>query len=85
MEEVLISYFIPFFDLTKEQKEQLIERTYQRYYEIFEESDQEILLNEKVLDILLASSHQFTNARNINHGVKIFMSKVILNNTLGIE
>jgi len=70
--------FIPFADLTKEEKMELIIKTYEDTLQLWNEQQQASIQKTELKDVLLTQADAFTNVRNIKNGVKNAMAKILV-------
>lgn len=75
-------HFIPFQNLTSEDKVKLITRIYEKYINIWSKEQRIILEEAKALEFLINNTERFTNVRNIDNGIRAYMSKILLDNLL---
>ncbi|MDW7615168.1 AAA family ATPase [Peribacillus simplex] len=74
--------FIRFTNLSFEDKQKLIKDTYSKYSILWSDKEKEVLQDEMVLEKILVHTDRFTNARNINQGVKSYISRVLFENLI---
>ncbi|PCD04923.1 hypothetical protein CMV16_26340 [Peribacillus simplex] len=70
--------FIPFADLTKEEKIELIIKTYEDTLQLWNEEHRAFIQKTRLKDLLLTQADTFTNVRNIRNGVKNAMAKLLV-------
>ncbi|MBT2685418.1 AAA family ATPase [Bacillus sp. ISL-37] len=70
--------FIPFADLTKEEKMELIIKTYENTLQLWNEEQQASIQKKELKNLLIMQADTFTNVRNIKNGVKNAMAKILV-------
>ncbi|WP_052126260.1 AAA family ATPase [Ureibacillus massiliensis] len=70
--------FIPFTELTKEEKIELITKIYDDTLQLWSEEQQALIQMSQLKHILIMNADVFTNVRNIKNGIKNAMAKYLV-------
>jgi ATP-dependent Clp protease ATP-binding subunit ClpA len=74
--------FISFGDLSQEDKLKLIRIKYEKNLSLWDEEQQALIKKKNAIDFLTEHANKFINARNIDNGIRSYMSKLLIQDVL---